>query len=302
MASAWDNLNADFASRLRGLVAESGGRITIVSGYRSPARQQQLFAQALAKYGSEKEARKWVAPPGKSNHNHGVAVDLGGDLQLAHSLAPKYGLVFPMPHEAWHIEPAGLRAHPDAYTTAPDDDMGDMSASDPTQEQQQDPVDSVMSKFKSLFDPTNLNALGEAATPGIGEGDTTNIAEGVVPTSQGTKPTDDQNSPMSGATAMGGTPGQNRMLGQKLAANFGWGDGGEWQAFNELVMRESGWDAGAANPTSSARGIAQNINGYSDDYQEGNAEQQINWMLNYVKNRYGSPSKAIAFHDKKNWY
>lgn len=46
-----------------------------VSGYRSSATQKILFEQAVARYGSEAEARKWVAPPGSSAHQSGRAVD-----------------------------------------------------------------------------------------------------------------------------------------------------------------------------------------------------------------------------------
>lgn len=47
-----------------------------VSGFRSPDRQARLWRQALARYGSPDEARKWVAPPGSSAHQSGRAVDL----------------------------------------------------------------------------------------------------------------------------------------------------------------------------------------------------------------------------------
>ncbi len=46
-----------------------------VSGYRGSATQQRLFEQAVARYGSEEEARKWVARPGGSAHQSGRAVD-----------------------------------------------------------------------------------------------------------------------------------------------------------------------------------------------------------------------------------
>jgi D-alanyl-D-alanine carboxypeptidase/Hemopexin len=46
-----------------------------VSGYRSSATQKVLFDQAVARYGSEEEARKWVAKPGGSAHQSGRAVD-----------------------------------------------------------------------------------------------------------------------------------------------------------------------------------------------------------------------------------
>ena len=50
------------------------------SGYRSSSRQAELFRRAVARYGSTREARKWVAPPGGSAHQSGRAIDfyLGG--------------------------------------------------------------------------------------------------------------------------------------------------------------------------------------------------------------------------------
>ena len=45
------------------------------SGYRSSATQKGLFDQALKRYGSRDEARKWVAPPGGSAHQSGRAID-----------------------------------------------------------------------------------------------------------------------------------------------------------------------------------------------------------------------------------
>jgi hypothetical protein len=105
----YEGLDSNFAPALQSLINASGGRIWINSGYRSVERQQQLWDGAVAKYGSEDAARRWVAPPGKSNHNHGLAADLGGDMELAHQLAPQYGLTFPMSWENWHIEPVGAR-------------------------------------------------------------------------------------------------------------------------------------------------------------------------------------------------
>lgn len=110
---SYEGLDSQFRARLEAMVQASGGRLYIVSGYRSVEEQQALWDGALAKYGSEDKAREWVAPPGSSNHNHGVAVDLGysdDDAQAwARSNASRYGLVFPMDWEPWHIEPAGVR-------------------------------------------------------------------------------------------------------------------------------------------------------------------------------------------------
>src|SRR5215470_8230874 len=70
-------LNADFASRLRAMMAAAPLPLTISSGYRSPIRQAELYDAAVGKYGSPEAARKWVAPPGRSQHNFGMAADLG---------------------------------------------------------------------------------------------------------------------------------------------------------------------------------------------------------------------------------
>jgi LAS superfamily LD-carboxypeptidase LdcB len=102
-------MNHIFQSRLSAMLRDAPKGAQIMSGYRSPERQQELWDAALAKYGSPEAARKWVAPPGHSNHNHGIAGDLtfASDeaKQWVHKNAAKYGLRFRMAHEGWHIEP-----------------------------------------------------------------------------------------------------------------------------------------------------------------------------------------------------
>lgn len=116
-------LNQELARRFAALQAEirrRGGNLVITSGARDAREQAILWNKALQKYGDPAIARKWVAPPGKSNHDPtsgtryglgpgAVASDVKGDLQLAHELAPQFGLVFPLSNEAWHIELAGIR-------------------------------------------------------------------------------------------------------------------------------------------------------------------------------------------------
>jgi hypothetical protein len=97
-----------FEAALNKLLKATG--LTVNSGYRSNERQAELFAAAVRKYGSEAAARKWVAPPGKSKHNHGVAADLGGNLSVLNdALLRKYGLYRPMQWEPWHVELIGSR-------------------------------------------------------------------------------------------------------------------------------------------------------------------------------------------------
>jgi len=92
----------------------------VKSGFRSIATQEVLWQRALERYGSAEEADDWVAPPGRSSHHTGGALDfdLGYSINsrnvdrirateayryLAHELAPKYKLA-PYSREPWHWE------------------------------------------------------------------------------------------------------------------------------------------------------------------------------------------------------
>lgn len=94
------------ASAVDRLIAASNGRVHVVSGRRSGAKQSILWADALARYGSAELADDWVARPGTSMHEKGLAVDLGGDLDLAAEIAEGLELPLhrPMSHEPWHFE------------------------------------------------------------------------------------------------------------------------------------------------------------------------------------------------------
>lgn len=111
-------MSSSFESKLEKMFAalpkELAGQIKINSGFRSNERQAVLWQQALEKYGSVAEARKWVAPPGNSQHNKGMAADLGygsdAARSWAHDNASKFGLSFPLGNEPWHVEDAGARS------------------------------------------------------------------------------------------------------------------------------------------------------------------------------------------------
>ncbi|MFN2588407.1 MAG: D-alanyl-D-alanine carboxypeptidase family protein [Actinomycetota bacterium] len=110
--AASDGLHPQLAAAVDRLVAASFGRVWIVSGRRTTERQAKLWADALETYGSAEAADDWVAPPGHSMHEKGLAVDLGGDLVEAARLVEELGLPLhrPLPHEPHHFELWGSRA------------------------------------------------------------------------------------------------------------------------------------------------------------------------------------------------
>lgn len=88
---------------------------------------------------------------------------------------------------------------------------------------------------------------------------------------------------------------------RNVARQYGWDSGAEWRALVKLVHKESSWRPDAANPTSSARGLFQKMTSIHGPV-EGSVQGQAKWGLNYIKKRYGSPSRALAFHLRNNWY
>lgn len=145
---AISGLDSDFRSRLSQMMADAnaqmGGNMSIYSGYRSPERQAELYAEALEKYGSEAEARRWVAPPGRSNHGRGLAVDMAWNGKTIHygsaisdwlsSNLAKYGLTRPLSNEGWHIEPIGARGGDAGSGSAPVYESSESCISDTVQD------------------------------------------------------------------------------------------------------------------------------------------------------------------------
>ncbi len=104
-----DGLHPALSEAVDRLLAAGGGRYWIVSGFRSPAAQEALWTDALIRYGNPEVADDWVARPGTSNHERGLAVDLGGDVEYAAEMVERLGLPLkrPMPWEPWHLELEG---------------------------------------------------------------------------------------------------------------------------------------------------------------------------------------------------
>jgi hypothetical protein len=104
-------LNPRLAAEVSRLIDAAHGAVHIVSGYRTYQEQEKLWEDALAKYGNAQIARRWVAPPGTSMHERGLAVDLGGDMELAVRLIARLHLPLwrPLSNERWHFELVGSR-------------------------------------------------------------------------------------------------------------------------------------------------------------------------------------------------
>jgi hypothetical protein len=106
------------AVRRAAAAARTEGRTDfwVTSGWRSAATQQELLDDAVAKHGSEAEARKWVATPGTSEHVAGDAVDIGPTSAALwmDANAARFGLCRVYANEVWHYElrPAGRTTCP----------------------------------------------------------------------------------------------------------------------------------------------------------------------------------------------
>lgn len=118
-------LQPSFRQKLAAMFA-ANPKLQLRSGYRSVERQRKLWEDAVKKYGSEAAARKWVAPPGKSYHNKGLAADIGPNSEYGwiRANASRFGLTVPLSNEDWHVEPIGARSGRSAVETNIDNNPG----------------------------------------------------------------------------------------------------------------------------------------------------------------------------------
>lgn len=92
---------------------------------------------------------------------------------------------------------------------------------------------------------------------------------------------------------------------EQCVKRYGWGET-DWQALVKLWNKESGWNYRATNPSSGAYGIPQALPGdkmasKGADWKT-NPHTQIDWGLDYIRGRYGSPSAAWKHSQQTNWY
>ena len=109
----------------------------VVSGYRTQEKQQELYDEKIAEYEQQRysakeaaeQAKQWVAVPGRSEHQLGIAVDINGatyDLYFwLQENSYKYGFIFRYPgnktditgtaEEVWHYRYVGVEAATEMY-------------------------------------------------------------------------------------------------------------------------------------------------------------------------------------------
>ena len=109
----------------------------------------------------------------------------------------------------------------------------------------------------------------------------------------------------SGAIRATGTKAQYQAYAKSRCKSYGWSDS-DFDCLVSLWNKESGWNPNAHNSYSGAHGIPQalpasKMSAYGSDYMT-DYKTQIDWGLNYIKSRYGSPTKAWIHSCSKGWY
>jgi hypothetical protein len=106
--------------------------------------------------------------------------------------------------------------------------------------------------------------------------------------------------------SVGGSAAANKAIVQQVVQEMsGWGTGAEWNALNYVMMRESGYNSTAQNPTSSAYGMFQFLDSTWKSYgvsKTSDPTQQAIGGDRYITARYGDPIAAAAHEQAYNWY
>ena len=93
------------------------------------------------------------------------------------------------------------------------------------------------------------------------------------------------------------TPLEARTYVAQRASRDGWA-GRQWRCLDVLIKRESGWNASAQSPTSSASGLFQLLK-----LPKGlTVAQQYERGRRYILSRYSSPCRALEHSDRYGWY
>lgn len=107
------------------------------------------------------------------------------------------------------------------------------------------------------------------------------------------------------AAALGTTAPKNEIqqyAHDLVIGSYGWTES-DFSALVNLWNRESGWNP-QSHSSSGACGIPQALpcSKIAAAYGENTWENQVKWGLKYIKNKYGSASKAWSYFQNNGWY
>ncbi|MER5671163.1 transglycosylase SLT domain-containing protein [Pseudonocardia alni] len=113
----------------------------------------------------------------------------------------------------------------------------------------------------------------------------------------------DAQSAATGLGAQGVGPVADQV--RAVAKRRGWDVGAQWANLSALISKESSWNPTAQNPTSTAYGLFQFLNGTWGTVggrKTSNPGEQAEYGLRYIAQKYRDPIGAWAFHRRNNWY
>jgi len=77
----------------------------------------------------------------------------------------------------------------------------------------------------------------------------------------------------------------------------------EARSFSRIIWKESRNQVNSANKHSTAYGLGQLLKSTRKRYGDyKDASGQVKATIRYIIDRYGKPSRALIFHEKKGWY
>ncbi|MDN5585870.1 MAG: tape measure protein [Brevibacterium sp.] len=132
---------------------------------------------------------------------------------------------------------------------------------------------------------------------GLGKGIMSQVSEGLVGKAK------DYGKNAGSADFSNVAAGPVKTMAKQMLEQMGWGD--QFGDLNWLLTRESGWNPNAQNPSSSAYGLFQFLNGTWGTVggsKTSDPKMQLEYGLKYIKQRYGDVQGARSFWERNHWY
>ncbi|WP_240373041.1 tape measure protein [Brevibacterium zhoupengii] len=132
---------------------------------------------------------------------------------------------------------------------------------------------------------------------GLGKGIMSQVSEGLIGKAK------DYGKNAGSADFSNVAAGPVKTMAKQMLEQMGWGD--QFGDLNWLLTRESGWNPNAQNPSSSAYGLFQFLNGTWGTVggsKTSDPKMQLEYGLKYIKQRYGDVQGARSFWERNHWY